>query len=165
MMSSPGNLYVRANYLAVAICGPVLAALPVVYLLWSIFSEPSTDWLSVGVTALIAYVLFGLPGVRAIRRLFANGTVISPELVSERPVVSFVVTLFGSFGHFFFIFTMAIAIGIALAPEWPEEAKKIFGPWVVGLACYFIALWCGELALVGNGESDTVRAARSGPFS
>ncbi len=56
---------------------------------------------------------------------------------------------------------MSMAIGIALAPEWPEEAKKILGPLMVALASYFIALWCGESALVGNGESDKARASRS----
>ena len=75
--------------------------------------------------------------------------------------MSFVVTLFGGFGHFCFVITMNAAIGIALAPEWPEEAKKIAGPLLLGLLSYFIALSCGELALVGNGESDKARASRS----
>ena len=125
MMSSPGNLFVRANYLAIAVCAPMLAALPALFYLPSIFSQPMTDWLGIVVIPLLTFSLFAFPGLRAIRRLIANGTVIPPELVSERPIVSFVVTLFGGFAHLFFILTMAIAIGIALAPEWPEEGKKI----------------------------------------
>jgi hypothetical protein len=165
MMSSPGNLFVRANYLAVAICGALLAALPVGFLLSVTSGESTKDWLRALAFTLVAFCLFGLPAARAIRRLIANGTVIPPELVSERPVVSFVVCLFGGFAHLFFILTMAMAIGIALAPEWPEEGKKILGPLMVGLASYFIALWCCEIALVGNGESDKARAARSGPVT
>jgi hypothetical protein len=162
MMSSPGNLFVRANYLASTICGSLLAALPALFFLPSMFAKPMSEWPGIVVTPLLTFGLLAFPGLRAIRRLFANGTVIPPELVSERPIVSFVVTLFGGFAHLFFILTMAMAIGIALAPEWPEEAKKILGPWLAGMAFYFIALWCGEIALVGNGESDNARAAKSG---
>lgn len=86
---------------------------------------------------------------------------IRPELVSERPVVSFVVALFGGFGHFWFVITMWAAIDIALAPEWPEEAKKIAGLLMLGLLSYFIALSCGELALAGSGASDKARASGS----
>ena len=162
MMSSPGNAFVRANYLAVAVYAPLLAALPVGFLLSSISLRHSNDWLTIGTTIAVALALFVLPGVRAVRRLVANGHVIPPELVSERRVVSFVVTLFGGFGHFFFLITMSGALGIALAPEWPEEGKKIVGPLLAGLAAYFIALWCAEGALVGNGESDRTRASGSG---
>jgi len=153
MMSSPGNAFVRANYLATAVFAPLLVALPVGFLMSSQFGQPSKDWASLLLVVLFA-LLFVLPGWRAIRRLIAQGTVIPRELVSERRVVSFVVTLFGGFGHFWFLITMSAAIGIALAPEWPEEAGKIVGPLALGLICYFIALWCGEWALVGNGESD-----------
>ena len=160
-MSSPGNAFVRANYLACVIFAQLLVALPLGFVLSAIFDRQATDWGSAATTILFSVCFFVLPGIRALRRVFVNGTVISRELVSERPVVSFVVTLFGGFGHLLFLFTMAGAIGIALAPEWPEEGKKILGPLMVGLAFYFIARWCGELALVGNGESDTARAARS----
>lgn len=164
MMSSPGNLYVRANYLAVAVFGPLLAALPASFELSATFARGAKDWLAITATIVFIFCLFFLPGLRALRRLFRNGTVIPPELVGERPVVSLVVTLFGSFAHLFFLLTMAMAIGIALAPEWPEEAKKILGPLVVGLMSYFVALWCGELALVGDGRSDAAEELRSGPI-
>jgi len=161
MMSSPGNHLVRASYLALALCGPLLAALPTVFVLSSILSQPVKNWLGMLMMPLFIFGLLGYPGLRAIRRLIVNGTVIPRELVSERRVVSFVVTLFGGFGHLFFVLTMSMAIGIALAPEWPEEAKKILGPWFMAMACYFIALWCGEIALVGNGISDKARASGS----
>lgn len=161
MMSSPGNLYVRASYLAVAICGPLIAALPAALEVVATFALRGKEWPHISVTYVLLFCLFLLPGLRAIRRLFRDGTVIRPELVSERPVVSFVVTLFGGFGHFFFVITLIGFIGIALAPEWPDEAKKIAGPLLLGLLSYFIALSCGEIALVGNGESDKARASRS----
>ena len=55
---------------------------------------------------------------------------------------------------------MAVAIGIALAPEWPDEASKILIPILAALFFYFIALWAGENALVGNGRPDHPRASR-----
>ena len=161
MMSSPGNLYVRASYLAVAICAPIIAAVPAALEVIATFALRGKEWPVISVTYVFLFCLFLFPGLRAIRRLFRDGAVIQPELVSERPVVSFVVTLFGGFGHFWFVITMSAAIGIALAPEWPEEAKKIAGPLLLGLLSYFIALMCGELALVGTGESDKARASRS----
>lgn len=161
MMSSPGNLYVRASYLGVAICGPIIAAVPAALEVVATFALRGKQWPAISVTYVLLFCLFLIPGFRAIRRFFRDGTVIRPELVSERPVVSFVVTLFGGFGHFWFVITMSAAIGIALAPEWPEEAKKIAGPLMLGFLCYFVALSCGELALVGNGVSDKARASGS----
>ena len=161
MMSSPGNHYVRANYLAVAICGPMIAAVPAALEVVATFALRGKVWPAISMTFVFLFCLFLLPGLRAIRRLFRDGTVIRPELVSERPVVSFVVALFGGFGHFFFVITMIGFIGIALAPEWPDEAGKIAVPLLPGLVSYFIALSCGELALVGNGESDKARASGS----
>jgi hypothetical protein len=164
MSPSPGNLLVRANYLATVICGTMLAVLVAGFSLSPMIGSPTKSWRVIISILLPTIILYVLPGLRAFGRLIAHGTVIAPELVSERPIVSFVVTFVGAFGHFFFLITMAAGIGIALAPEWPEEAKKIAGPMFVALLSYLIALWCGELALVGNGESDQARATRSGPF-
>jgi hypothetical protein len=96
--------------------------------------------------------------MRAVWRLFANGTVIPPEHVSERPFVSSVVTLFGGFGHFFFVISMSAAIELALLPEWPDH---VGGPLVF---FFGLALPCGELALVGDGVSDKARSLRRVPF-
>jgi hypothetical protein len=159
-VSSLANSLVRSNYLAVAICAPLLAALPAAFSLSALF-EPSSNWSTIFMVALLAGGLYVLPGIRAIRRVFRNGTVIPPRLVGERPVVTFVVTVFGVIGHLFFVITTSAAIAIALAPEWPEEAKKIVGFLAVGLMAYLIALACGELALVGDGESDQPRAPKS----
>jgi hypothetical protein len=97
--------------------------------------------------------------------VIANGTVIPPELVHERPVVASLVTLAGGFGHFFFVISMSAAIDIAFLPEWPEDTG---GPmaFVVSLALlsYLVALLCGELALVGDGVSDAARASRRVPL-
>jgi hypothetical protein len=161
MSPSPGNLIVRANYLAVVTFGPLLAVLFAAFSLSAMSGSPTKSLPAIAAFVLPTIVLYLLPGVRAYRRLIANGTVLPPGLVSERTVVSFVVTFVGGFAHFFFLITMGGAIGIALAPEWPEEGKKIAGPLFVALLSYLIALWCGELALVGKGEPDPPRASRS----
>jgi hypothetical protein len=161
MNLDPANLLVRSNYLAVAIFAPVLAAVPTAFLLFNLFVQPASDWSTAFLVTLLAAGLYLLPALRAIRRVLVNGTVIPPALVNQHPFVSLVATFFGGIGHFFFVFTMSAVIGIALAPEWPEEAKKIAGPLVLGLVAYLIALGCGELALSGKGESDEARASRS----
>jgi len=165
MRPSPGNLIVRANYLATAVLGPFLALFVASYMLSGAFGNPTKDWVTITATLLATMFLYVLPGVRAIRRVFANGTVISPELVHERPVVAGVVSLVGGLGHFFFVISMSVAIDIA-ASGWPEDAG---GPiaffFCLALLTYLIALLCGELALVGDGVSDRARALRSGPIS
>jgi hypothetical protein len=148
---------VRANYLATAVFGSLLAIFCGTFEFFDMGSPPILDRLVAVAINLGAMSLFLIPGIRAIWRLVANGTVIPPAHVHERPVVAGVVTVAGGFGHFFFVISMAVAIGIALAPEWPEEAGKIAGPILAALFFYFIALWCGELALVGNNEPDPPR--------
>jgi hypothetical protein len=154
---SPGNLFVRANYLATAAFGALLALICGTFEFFNMGSSRILDRLIDIATNLGAMSLFLIPGIRAICRCIANGTVIPPALVHERPVVAGVVTLAGGIGHFFFVISMAAAIGIALALEWPEEAGKILGPILAAFFFYFIALCCGELALVGNAEPDPPR--------
>jgi hypothetical protein len=161
MSVTPANQLVRSNYLAVTICAPLLVALPAGFTLNALVADVRRGWPTILMIVLLATGLYLLPGLRAIRRGLRHGTVIAPALVSRRPVSGFVVTFFGVIGHFFFIVTMSMAIAIALAPEWPEEAKKIVGPLALGLFSYLIALWCGELALARNGQSDEGRASGS----
>jgi hypothetical protein len=157
---SPGNLFVRANYLATAVFGSVLPLLCGIWTLYTTSWAPILHRLPDVAINLAAMSLLLVPGIRAMRRVVTKGTVIPPELVHERPVVAGVVTLAGGIGHFFFVISMAVAIGIALAPEWPEEAGKILLPILAAFFFYFIALWCAELALVGNGQPDPPRASR-----
>ncbi len=121
MISSPGNLFVRANYLVIGIFAPMIAAGRCVLIVPMLVRREG--WPAIAHLCLPAMSCSYSPAC-ARSGAVLNGSVIPPELVSERPIVSFVVTLFGGFaisfrnhdGH---------AIGIALAPEWPEEAKKI----------------------------------------
>jgi hypothetical protein len=156
---SPGNLIVRANYLATVVFGSGLALFVAAFMLTNGFGSPTTDWTAIASTLLPTIFLFVLPGARALRRVIVNGTVIPPELVHERPVVAWVVTVAGGLGHFFFVISISVAIDIALLPEWPED---VGGPIVfvnsLALLLYLIALLCGELALVGDGVSDAARA-------
>jgi hypothetical protein len=163
MRPSPGNLIVRANYLATVVFGLALAlALFIIAAtLADALSTSATGLMANALTLLVTTALFVLPGVRALRRLVISGTVIPPELVNERPVVAWVVSLAGGAGHFFFVILMSVAIDLALMPEWPDD---IGGPlaFVSGLALlsYLIALLCAELALVGDGVSDAARRER-----
>jgi hypothetical protein len=95
---SPGNLIVRANYLAVVVCALFLALFVAVYLLSGEPGTPTKDWTVIAWILLPTIFLFVLPGARAVRRVFSNGTVVPPELVHERPVVAWVVTLAGGLG-------------------------------------------------------------------
>jgi hypothetical protein len=150
--------FVRANYLAVAVFGSLPALLSGLSMLLSHrlveFGMP-----------LGGICLLLIPAVRAIRRRIVSGTVIPAELVRERPVVTQVVTLAGVVGHFFTAIFVSVAVDIALAPE---KGEDVGGPmvfvFVLALLSYLIALLCGELALVGDGESDAARELRSGPF-
>jgi hypothetical protein len=155
---------IRANYLATVIFASVLVLLVGGWALRSAFYAPLESQVD-NVAWILAFMsLYLVPSGRALRRLFVTGTLIRSELLDERPIVTGVVMFASFLGHFFFTITMAAAIDIALAPEWPDEAGKI-AIFVVGaLFWYVIALLCGELALVGKGESDAARAARSGPF-
>jgi hypothetical protein len=165
MRQSAGNIIVRANYLATAIFGPMLALIVAVYLVSAELASQTKDWKSIAWILLPTIFLFVLPGARAVRRVFADGTVIPPELVHERPVVAKVVTLAGGLGHFFFVLVMSFVFDIALGAEWPDDAG---GPIVflfsLSLLPYLISLLCGELALVGDGVSDAARGMRSGPI-
>lgn len=156
----PGNLIVRANYLATVVFGSGLALLVAAFMLYGQFWASTTDWALIAKVLLPTLFLFVLPGARALRRVVANGTVIPPELVHERPVVAWVVSLAGAVGHFFFVIVMSVAIDLALLPVWPDD---IGGPFVfvfsLALLSYLIALLCGELALVGDGVSDAARAS------
>ncbi len=160
------GVFVRANYLATVVFAMLLALLVGG---WSLASLPGAPFMvaSFGSAAwILAFVsLYLIPGGRALRRLFITGTLIRAELLHERPVVAGIATLASGLGHFFFTISMAAAIQIALAPEWPDEAGKIAIFIVGAFFWYLIALLCGELVLVGNGESDAARGARSGPFS
>jgi hypothetical protein len=160
---SPGNLIVRATYLATAVCASVLA-LPIAAInLSNALTAPSNGSAALGF--LLAVSLLVLPAARAFRRLFANGTVIPPELVHERPVVAWVLTLSGAFGHFFFVISTSAIFQIVLEPERGDDAGgPVGGAFMLTLLLYVIALLCGELALVGDGESDAARATRSGPI-
>src|SRR4029077_18520149 len=72
-----------------------------------------------------AMCLFLAPGIRAIRRRIAGGSVIPAVLVAERPTVAGLVTLAGSIGHLFLALFVVSAIDIALAPVMPEEGGKV----------------------------------------
>jgi len=160
MRPSPGNFVVRANYLAVVVFGLPLALFVIAMTLPDVLNSWARGSMSNAWAVLISLFLIVLPGARAIRRLIAIGTVIPPDLVSERPVVAWVVSLAGGAGHFFFVILMSVVIDVALLPAWPDD---IGGPFlfVFGLAyfSYLIALLCGELALVGDGVSDAARRA------
>jgi hypothetical protein len=165
MSWGPGNLIVRANYLATVVFATCLALIPVASGLWDAFRGLISDWPPIAMILLVT-VLYLLPGVRALRRLFIHGTVIPPELVHERPVVAWVVSLAGGFGHFFFVIVAWAVIDMAARPEWPDG---VGGPMAfffgIAMLSYLISLLCAELALVGDGVSDAARAARSGPVT
>jgi hypothetical protein len=154
---SPGNLIVRATYLATAVCASVLALPIAASMMSDAFTASSNRWNSALSFLLVVFVLV-LPAARACRRLFANGTVIPPELIDERPVVAWVATLAGGLGHFFFVISMSVAFEISLEPERGED---VGGPlafaFMLTLLLYVIALLCCELALVGDGVSDAAR--------
>jgi hypothetical protein len=95
-MSPPGNLYVRANYLATVVFGSLLALLFGAGLLYTTMWSLTIPQLMNLAIMLGAMSVFLIPGIRAFRRLIADGTVIPPGLVSERPVVAFVVALVGN---------------------------------------------------------------------
>jgi hypothetical protein len=160
MKLSAGNLVVRANYLATAVFGMSLALFVIALTLPDLFDSLARGSMSNALALFVSIFLVVLPGARAIRRLIAIGTVIPPNLVSERPVVAWVVSLAGGAGHFFFVILMSAAIDIALLPEWPDDSGAPF-VFVFYLASfsYLIALLCGELALVGDGVSDAARCA------
>jgi len=161
---SPGNLIVRATHLATAVCASVLALPIAASNLSDAFTSPSKGWDTLGF--LFALFFLVLPAARAFRRLFANGTAIPPELVHERPVVAWVVTLAGGFGHFFFVISTSAIFQIVLEPERGEDVGgPVGGAFMLTLLLYVIALICGELALVGDGKSDAAHASRSGPFN
>lgn len=141
--------FVRAVYLVTVITGLLLALIAL--------------WFG-GFTMWWAWLVF-IPAVRAIRRRIVSGTVIPADLVGERSVVAFIVTLAGVSAFFFKVIVATAAVDLLLAPEWPDEAGKIATFAMAAMFFDVIALLCGELALVGNGESDAARAARSGPFS
>ena len=68
-------------------------------------------------------------------------------------------------GHFFFVISMSAVFDISLEPEGPEDVGgPIAFAFMLTLLLYVIALLCGELALVGDGESDAARATRSSPI-
>ncbi|HEY6123124.1 MAG TPA: hypothetical protein VIV63_00620 [Steroidobacteraceae bacterium] len=156
---TPGNLVVRAIYLATAVFGPTLALVVAAFMLSGLYGNPAKHWMTIASILLPALVFFVLPGARALRRLVASGTVLPPELVQERPVVAWVVSLVGAFGHFCFVISMSAAFEIALEPARGED---VGGPlafaFMLALLAYLGALLCGELALVGDGESDAARA-------
>jgi hypothetical protein len=160
MRPSPGNLLVRANYLATVVFGLALALFVVALSLSGAFLTTPKGLMTDVLTLLVTTVLFVLPCVRALRRLIGSGTVIPADLVSERRVVAWVVSLAGAAGHFFFVILMSVAIDLALLPEWPDD---IGGPFAfifsLSMLSYLIALLCGELALIGDGVSDAARRA------
>ena len=157
----PGNLIVRANYLATVVFATSLVLYAVATGLWDALRGLTNGWVPIA-TILFLTVLYLLPAARALHRLFKQGTVIPPELIRERPVVSWVVTLAGGIGNLLFVLVMCAVIDIAARPEWPDD---IGGPmaFFIGLTMlsYLIALLCAELALVGDGVSDAARAASS----
>jgi hypothetical protein len=157
-----GNVLVRAIYLATAVFATSLGLFVFVLLPFDLLRSPIR---SIGLLILTA-VLFVLPGARALRRLFINGTVIPPALINERPVVAWVVSLAGSSGHIFFVILMSVAFDLALRTEWPDDVGGPFAfVFMLTMLSYLISLLCGELALVGNGQSDAARATSRVPFS
>lgn len=156
---------IRANYLATVVFASLLALLVGGWALRSSFYAPLASQVGNAVWILAFMSLFLIPSGRALRRLFVTGTLIHSDLLRERQIVTGVVMFASFLGHFFFTITMTAVIDIALAPEWPDEAGKIAIVVVGAFFWYVIALLCGELALVGNGESDAAKAARSGPFN
>ena len=162
MRSSPGNLLVRANYLATVVFATCLASFGAAAMLLAAFDSRSIDWVAIANT-LIVTCLYVVPGARALHRVLNLGTVIPPELVHERPVVAWAVTLAGGVGHFFFVIVMSIVIDLAAGAEFPDDGG---GPiaFFIGLTMlpYLIALLCAELALVGDGVSDAARTAKMG---
>lgn len=166
MVNKLGNLLVRANYLAAAAFGMLLAIVVAAFTMKDAFGRSTWDWRTINLTVLFTLAFYLVPGIRAFLRLSSDGTILPPQLVHERPVVASVVTLAGVIGHFFFVLSMSAAIQIALTEQWPEDAG---GPILffngLALLSYLIALHCGEWALVGDGISDAERIARSGPGS
>jgi len=165
MSWGPGNLIVRTNYLATVVFATSLVLLLAATCLWDALGGLTTNWVPIA-TILLLTVLYLLPGTRALRRVFNQGTVLPPELINERPVVAWVVTLAGGIGNLLFVLLMWAVIDIAARPALPDD---IGGPmaFLTGLIMisYLIALLCAELALVGDGISDAKRAARSDPIS
>jgi hypothetical protein len=140
----------------------MLALIVAAYLVYAELASWTKDWKSIVWILLPTIFLFVLPGARAVRRVFANGTVIPPELVHERPVVAKVVTLAGGIGHFFFVISMSAGFDVTLEPARADDVGgQIAFAFMLTLLFYVIALLCGELALVGDGESDAARATRS----
>jgi hypothetical protein len=137
--------FVRAVYLVTVITA-LLLALAAMY--WGAF-------------VLVWPCVVFIPALRAISRRIATGTVIPAGLVGERPVVAFVVTLAGVIAFFLKAIVATAALEIALAPEWPDEAGKIATFVLAAIIFDLIALLCGELALVGDGRSDSARASKS----
>jgi hypothetical protein len=112
--------------------------------------------------ALGGMCLLLVPGIRAVRRQIVGGTVIPTGLITERPTVAGLVTLAGGIGHLFLALFVVSAVDLALTPVMPEEGGQIMILVMVAMFFYLIALLCGELALVGNGESDAARTAKPG---
>ena len=137
--------FVRAVYLFTAITGFLLA---LVAMYWGAY---------VFVWPCVVFI----PALHALWRRIATGTVIPADLVGERPVVAFIVTLAGVIAVFFKAIVTIAAIQIALAPEWPDEAGKIATFALAAMIFDLVALLCGELALVGDGRSDAARASKS----
>jgi hypothetical protein len=158
------NTFVRAIYLATVVCATLLALSIATGLLYLISGaeRPAISLLKDVASAAAMLALYVYPGIRALRRRWAMGTVILVDLVRERPIVAGLVTLAGGFGHLCFAILLTATIDIALAPEWPDD---IGGPFALfffsTLFWYVIALLCGEFVLVGSGESDAARASRS----
>jgi hypothetical protein len=156
------NGFVRAIYLIAAIVASLTALLYGTSLLVSLFQR-SLLFPRVGLplkdiaVALGVMCSFLIPGIRALRRRIADGAVIPIELVNERPTVAGLVTLAGGVGHLFLALFVAAVIDLVLAPVWPEEGGKIIILVMVAMFFYLIALLCGELALVGDGESDGMK--------
>jgi hypothetical protein len=163
--------FVRANYLTVAAIGSLPALLWGLQFLVSLFQRPQfvlgTPLIEIAVT-LGGMCLLLIPAIRAIRRRIVSGTVIPAELARERPIVTCVVTLAGVVGHFCTAIVVSVVVDIAQAPE---KGEDVGGPIVfvfsLAMLSYLIALLCGELALVGDGESDSARRASRGasPFA
>jgi hypothetical protein len=157
MSRGPGNFIVRANYLATVAFATCGALFGVATVMLNRFYRQSIDWVAIA-TILIFIVLYLLPGARALRRVVNQGTVIPPDLVHERPVVAWVVTLAGGVGHFFFIVVMSVVIDVVAGAEFPDDGG---GPMAlfIGLTMlpYLISLLCAEFVLVGDGVSDAAR--------
>jgi len=154
MSWGPGNLIVRANYLAAVVFAMSLASFAAAIALGEALGGATSSWASIP-TILLLTVLYVLPGARALRRVFDQGTVIPPALVHERPVVAWVVTLAGGVGHVFFIVVMSVVIELVAGAEFPDDGG---GPmtFFIGLTMlpYLISLFCAEFVLVGDGISD-----------